>query len=143
LVKTMTTIAKKFLVLAAAFATILLIQPMSPCDGKCRYQQQSCHTAPDTKTQGTQCPACCHLPEQKTKNTSTNRCKGTCCMCKAGPSAITENQSVNFHIQNSPCIWADSVATGQQAAVKAVITLAGTYSYLRNDTQALLCVFVI
>jgi hypothetical protein len=64
-------------------------------------------------------------------------------MCKAGPSAVTENQSINFHIQNSPCIWADSVAAGQQAAAKAVIALAGTFSYSHNDAQALLCVFVI
>jgi hypothetical protein len=64
-------------------------------------------------------------------------------MCKAEPSAVTENQSVNFRIQNSPCIWADSADTGRQAAVKAVITLADTYSYSHNKAQALLCVFVI
>jgi hypothetical protein len=144
LIKTMAAIAKRVFVLVAAFSVILLTLPVPPCDGKCRHQlQQFCHAAPDTKTQGTQCPACCHLSEQKTKNTATGRCKGACCMSNAGPSAVTENQSINLHTQNSPCIWADSVATVQQVAVKSVITSVETYLYSHNNAQAVLCVFVI
>jgi hypothetical protein len=143
LIKTMATTAKRRFVLAAAFAAVLSMQPTSLCDGKCRYQQQSCYTAPGTKTQGAQCPACCHLPEQKTKNTTTDRCKGACCICKAGPSAVAENRSINLHTQNSPCIWTESVDTGRQAAVKATVASVETYLYSRNKTQAMLCVFVI
>jgi len=130
--------AKISLIFLSFLATsFLTVGSYADCKEKCNYlRRSSCNIEKANQSADSDC---CHSAQKS----SSEKCKGACCINNLPPTATVDGQAVAFDIVSVYCVFENPVFVELNFNLEAAVLSTGPPFCPRSNTQAVLCVFVI